>query len=101
MLRLENYLVSCLQWLRFSRDSQDQDLFESCRYINGTAVIHNAIVSNASNDMIGPNSLVPGLALSLLPDSLSDVAVGIVAPVDERLSCTWLPPALAATIRLR
>jgi len=38
LLRLDNHLVSCLQWLRSSRDSQNQDLIESYRYVNGTAV---------------------------------------------------------------
>ena len=99
LLRVRELPGFCLLWLRSSRDSQNQDLFESYRYVNGTlAVIHNAIVPNASNDMIGPNSLVPGLALSLLPDSVFDVAMGIAAPVAERLSCTGLPSVLEATI---
>ena len=40
LLRLENHLVSCLQWFRSSRDSLNQDFIESFRYVNGTVVSH-------------------------------------------------------------
>jgi len=39
LLRLENHLVSCLQWFRSCRDSLNQDLIDSFRYVNGTAVV--------------------------------------------------------------